>query len=66
MNKSQSRPILGKKYRDSVTGFKGTVTALTDYLHCTSMAFLEPKVDASGKFENGQWIYIDRLEKIEN
>lgn len=51
----------GKKYRDKISGFEGTATALTKYLHGSDVYQLERDGDVEKK-----WIEIERLESVEN
>lgn len=40
---------LGDEVQDTVTGFKGTVVAITYWLHQCARAAVQPKVDKDGK-----------------
>lgn len=53
---------LGKKARDSVTGFEGVVTSVSFDLYGCIQAVLSPPLGKDGKMEDGRWFDIHRLE----
>lgn len=56
--------MLGKEYRDKITGFTGTVTAFCSYLTGCDQVGLTPKVNAEGKTQPSEWFDIGRVEFI--
>lgn len=55
---------LGKKYRDTVTGFEGTCTATGQFLHGIDRAGLEAGLDKDGKPQELRWFDAPRLEAV--
>ncbi len=53
---------LGEKVKDSVTGFKGIVTARLEYLNGCVQYCVEPKVDKEGKMKKCPYIDEGQLE----
>lgn len=56
---------LGEKVKDTITGFKGTVTARIDYLNGCLQYCVEPKVGKEGKMEKHHYIDEGQLVSIE-
>jgi len=54
---------LGKLGSDKVTGFKGTITAITHYLNDRSQYLLEAE-SVKGKTPEMCWVVEDRLQII--
>ncbi len=54
----------GDVLKDTVTGFEGTVTGFATYITGCAQLFLSPKMHGDGKFPEGVWIDIDRLEAV--
>lgn len=52
---------LGITAVDQVTGFRGVVTGLVEYLTGCNQALLIPKVDKDGKTVDGAWFDVQRL-----
>ena len=52
---------LGCTAVDQVTGFRGVVTGIVQYLTGCNQALLIPKVDKDGKAMDGAWFDIQRL-----
>ncbi len=48
----ESDTILGDKYRDTLTGFEGSATAVTFYLHACERITLEFVKDGEVKYES--------------
>lgn len=46
----------GQRVTDDVTGFKGLVTAITQYQHGCLRVCVQPKADKEGKIPEAQWI----------
>ena len=55
---------LGIKAKDSVTGFSGTVTGRTEYLHTGPRVLLEAPVGADGAMR-GEWFEEVRIQPVE-
>ena len=55
---------LGYKCKDIVTGFTGTVTAITKYLTGCDRAVLTPDVDKDGKIPEGCGFDVTSLKVI--
>lgn len=51
---------MGAKVKDSVTDFRGVVTARAEYLTGCRQYLVQPKAD-KGKFVEGNWFDEDRL-----
>ncbi len=52
---------LGDKVKDSITGFSGIVTGISEYLNgCVSMLVCSKKLDANGK-EVSEWFDEQRI-----
>ena len=58
--------LLGKTYRDRVTGFVGVVSSISFDLYGCIQAALTPSVDKDGKTRDGHWFDIHRLEPLGN
>lgn len=54
----------GHKAKCVVTGFEGTVIAITDHLTGCDTLCLKPPVDKDGKIQDGQWFDRNQLEYI--
>jgi len=54
--------LLGRKAKDRVTGFAGTVTSVSFDLYGCIQVALSPPIDKDGKFQDGRWVDIHRLE----
>ena len=52
--------LLGKKATDSITGFRGEITAITFYLYQTTQCLLETK-SVNNKEPTTEWIPLPRL-----
>lgn len=59
-------PILGKKVRDIVTGFKGIAIAYTEYLTGCNNIGVSPGVGKDGKPGEAQWFDETRIEILDN
>lgn len=58
-----ARELLGSKVRDTVTGLRGTVTGVAEYLNGVSSAGVE-YLDAQGVART-EWIAQQRLKTVE-
>lgn len=56
---------LGKKVKDRITGFEGTVISKHEYLYSHTSYGVAPVVDKDGNFKETQYFEADRLEVIE-
>lgn len=56
--------LLGRVVKDRVTHFEGTVTNLTFDLYGCVQAAVLPKIDKDGKFTDGRWLDVHRLEPL--
>lgn len=52
---------LGSEVEDKVSGFKGKVLVIVEYLHNCSQYYIEPPVDKDGKPQTGQFCDEGRL-----
>lgn len=52
----------GVELKDTITGYKGTVTGRADYITGCNQYLLQPKIKA-GEFKEGTWWDEDRLVK---
>lgn len=59
---NQHLDLLGKKARDRVSGFAGTVSSISFDLYGCIQAVLSPPVDDKGALPDGRWFDIQRLE----
>ena len=56
---------LGTEVTESITGYKGTVTARCEYTTGCVQYQVTPKCKAGGKYDEGCWLDEDRLiEKV--
>lgn len=56
---------IGQTVEDKITGFKGVVTGLVDYISGCSQALVMPRVGEDGKATSGQWFDLQRLTILE-
>lgn len=52
---------LGEEVTESITGYKGTVTARCEYTTGCVQYQVTPKCKAGGKYDEGCWLDEDRL-----
>jgi hypothetical protein len=57
---------LGDKARDTITGFTGTVVAMTKWIYGCERVTLQPPVDKDGKVPQNENFDIQALEIIES
>lgn len=55
---------LGKRGRDKVTGFEGTIIGKAEYLYGCTQYVLTPGVDKDGKVLDSQWFDEGRIEVL--
>lgn len=58
--------ILGRTYRDMVTGFTGVAVGHVEYLTGCNQTLLQPKCDDSTKRPAGEWFDDQRLELVDD
>lgn len=56
---------LGRKAKDTITGFQGTITGRAQYMTGCNQYVLQPSTD-NGKWVDGQWFDENRLELLPN
>jgi hypothetical protein len=61
---SKHMALLGKKVEDTVTGFKGVVTAVSFDLYGCVQAIVNPGKDKDGKLQEQCWFDIARLKAV--
>ena len=54
----------GDLLKDKITGFRGMFTGFSTYSTGCAQLFLTPKVKDDGKYPEGTWIDLDRLEAV--
>ncbi|MBP2232489.1 hypothetical protein J2847_005818 [Azospirillum agricola] len=54
--------MLGNTVTDKVTGFKGVVTGVVQYLTGCNQALVVPPMSADGKLPDSQWFDVQRLD----
>lgn len=57
-------PALGDEVRNRITGFTGIVSSYSKHLAGCERLWVEPRVDATGKPMEGQWLDIDLAEVV--
>jgi len=55
---------LGKKVKDEITGFTGTITGYVQYLTGCDQYLIAPKVDKEGKPIEGRWYDENRIKEV--
>ena len=55
---------IGDKVVHDVTGFKGTVISICDYMHSDEDVRVQPPIDKDGKFVEPQWFSINSITKV--
>ncbi len=59
---NDNHPCFGKKYEDTISGFKGTCVARLEFLDGTISLCLQPKCGKDGKFPESKYINADQLK----
>ncbi|MCI0631546.1 MAG: hypothetical protein L0Y44_12925 [Phycisphaerales bacterium] len=54
--------MLGRKGKDRITGFAGTITAYVEYLSGCNQVLMTPPVGADGKLGDANWFDVQRIE----
>ena len=57
--------VLGKTYKDKITGFSGVCTGTCFYLTGCHQALLTPPVKESGEYVEGRWFDFQRLDWVD-
>lgn len=57
---------IGEQAEDTITGFRGIVTARTDYLGGSGTLLLQPRVDLHGKHVDPVWFEAGRVRRVEH
>jgi len=57
---------LGDTAQCEITGFKGTVVAVCQYLNGCVQFLIEPPVDKDGKVMNSFWVDVQKVKKLRN
>ena len=55
---------LGKKAKDEITGFEGTITGRAQYLYGCDQYCIVPPVDKEGKIGKGEWFDEGRVKIV--
>lgn len=55
---------LGSTMKDKITGFKGVVTAYTQYITGCNQVLLQPRVKNDGGYEDSCWFDEQRCEPV--
>lgn len=53
--------MLGHTVTDRITGFKGVVVGVVNYISGCEQALVQPPVDKDGKIPESQWLDVQRL-----
>ena len=56
--------LLGKKVKDRITGFEGTVTGYVQYITGCNQALVAPSVDDKGAMRDSHWFDEQRLDMV--
>ena len=56
---------LGMKVRDTVSGFEGIVTAITEWLNGCVRVSVQPRVDKDGKMPDNVTFDVEQLVEID-
>jgi len=57
--------LLGKKVEDKISGFRGIVVSICEYLYGCKQAGVLPRIDKDGKKQPAEWFDIGSLKIIE-
>lgn len=57
---------LGKKGRDTVSGFSGTIMGTCAYATGSDQLLITPTVSDSGEYREGHWFDADRVQVNED
>ncbi|OHE72587.1 MAG: hypothetical protein A2Z99_05465 [Treponema sp. GWB1_62_6] len=56
--------ILGKKYKDKITGFEGVATGFVQYISGCNQALLAPIATEINRLPDSSWLDVQRLEPV--
>lgn len=56
--------LLGRRAKDRVTSYEGTVITISFDLFGCVQAILKPDIDKDGKLSDGHWFDVNRLELV--
>lgn len=56
---------LGRKVKDRITGFTGTVTGFVTYISGCNQALVAPPVGSDGKAPDSWWLDEQRLDYVD-
>lgn len=57
--------ILGKKVRDTVSGFEGIAVAKTQWINGCVRYHVQPKVKDDNTYTNPEWFDVEQLEVLD-
>ena len=57
--------VLGKTYKDKITGFQGVCTGTCFYLSGCNQALITPTTKEDGSYVEGRWLDFQRLEWVD-
>ena len=60
------KAVLGRKYKEMISGFVGTCTGRTEYISGCTQVLLGPKVSRDGTLPDSQWFDEQRLIELPN
>lgn len=61
---SADTPKLGDRVVHGVSGFKGTVISVCEYLHSCPDVQVQPTIGKDGAFQDAKWFPISSVEKV--
>ena len=53
--------LFGKNAKDIITGFTGIITGRCEYISGCTQLLLQPTIDGSGSYREGQWFDESRI-----
>lgn len=56
----------GKKAKDKITGFTGTITGKIEWMYGCNQYCIVPPVSKEGKLDGGEWFDEGRVEILES
>jgi hypothetical protein len=65
MQRGETEAMLGRRAKDIITGFQGTVVGRVTYISGCDQALLQPEVK-DGKFEEARWFDVQRVQVDES
>jgi len=59
--------VFGRTYKDVISGYVGIATGFCTYMTgCDTVLLSRNSTDENGKFQNGEWFDVERLEPVES